>query len=116
MPEDFNLFFGSKLDAKGGNATIKRYLPKPRMFLAKLIELKENYDLCDIWRLRNTKSKRFTFAQTHSSGFINVDLTTCFMFISNIVHEFVTMTDNDSYFNIFSCTVLSFKRNRLSQM
>ena len=33
MPEDFNLFFGSKLDAKGGNATIKRYLPKPRMYI-----------------------------------------------------------------------------------
>ena len=33
MPEDFNLFFDSKLDAKGGNATIERYLPKPRMFI-----------------------------------------------------------------------------------
>ena len=36
----------------------------------KLIEFKETYDLCDIWRIRNTKSKRFTFTQKHSSGFI----------------------------------------------
>ena len=38
--------------------------------LAKLIELKESYDICGICRVRNTKSKRFTFAQKHSSGFI----------------------------------------------
>ena len=32
-----------------------------RKSLAKLNELKEAYDLCDIWRIRNTKAKRFTF-------------------------------------------------------
>ena len=55
MTGDFNLFFDSKLDAQGGNPTIKKKT------LAKLIELKENYDLRDILRVRNTKSKRFTF-------------------------------------------------------
>ena len=64
MAGDFTLFFNSKLNAQGGNRTIKK------KSLAKLIELKENYDLCDIWRVRNTKSKRFTFAQERSSGFI----------------------------------------------
>ena len=64
MAGDFTLFFNSKLNAQGGNLTIKK------KSLAKLIELKENYDLCDIWRVRNTKSKRFTFAQERSSGFI----------------------------------------------
>ena len=39
---DFNLFFNSKLDAAGGNPTLKR------KSIAKLIELKEAYDLCDI--------------------------------------------------------------------
>ena len=63
MAGDFNLLFDSKLDAQGGNPTIKK------KSLAKLIELKENYDLCDTWRVRNTKSKRFTFTQKHSSGF-----------------------------------------------
>ena len=42
MAEDFNLFFNSKLDAADGNPTLKRNS------LAKLIELKEAYDLCDI--------------------------------------------------------------------
>ena len=66
MAGDFNLFFDSKLDAQGGNPTIKK------KSLAKLIEVKESYDLCDIWRVRNTKSRRFTFTQKHSS--FNVDL------------------------------------------
>ena len=44
----FNLFFDSKLDVQGGNPTIKK------KSLAKLIELKESHDLCDIWRVRNT--------------------------------------------------------------
>ena len=63
MAGDFHLFFDSILDAQGGNPTIKK------KSLAKL-ELKETYDLCDIWRERNTKSKRFTFAQKDISGFI----------------------------------------------
>ena len=42
MAGDFNLFFDSKLDAQGGNPTTKK------KSLARLIELKESYDLCDI--------------------------------------------------------------------
>ena len=55
MAGDFNLFFNSKLDAQGKYPTIKR------KSLAKLIKLKESYDLCDIWRVSNTKSRQFTF-------------------------------------------------------
>ena len=62
---------------------------------AKVIEFKENFDLCDIWRVRNTKSKRFTFAQKHSSGFIQ--RTPDYMSISNTLQEFVTMTDILTY-------------------
>ena len=47
--------FNSKLEARGGNPTLKK------KFLARLIEFKETCDLCDIWRVRNTKSKRFTY-------------------------------------------------------
>ena len=50
MPIDFNLFFDSKLDVQGGNLAIKR------KSLANPIELKEPYDLCDIWTVGNTKS------------------------------------------------------------
>ena len=42
MARDFNLFFDSKLDAPGGNPTMKK------KSLAKFIELKESYGLCDI--------------------------------------------------------------------
>ena len=59
--------------------------------LGKLIELKKIYDLCDIWRVRNTKPKRFTFTQKHSSGFIQRRLD--YMFISKPLQEFVIMTE-----------------------
>ena len=85
MAGDFNLLFDSNLDAQGGNPTIKKKL------LAKLFELKENYDLCDICRVENTKSKRFTFVQKHSSGFIQHRLD--YMFISNTFQKLVTMTE-----------------------
>ena len=64
MVGDFNLFFNSKLEAHGGNPTLKK------KSLAKLIEFKEAYDLFHIWRVGNRKSKRFTFTQKHSSDFI----------------------------------------------
>ena len=55
MAGDFNLFVDSKLDAQGGNPVIKK------KSLAKLIDLKESFDLCDIWRVRNMTSRRFAF-------------------------------------------------------
>ena len=63
---DFNLFFASKLDAQGGNPTIKR------KSFAKIIEFKESHGLCYIWRVRNTKSKWFRNIFKVS---FNVDLT-----------------------------------------
>ena len=42
MAGNFDLFFNSKLEAQGGNPTLKKES------LAKLIEFKETYDLCDI--------------------------------------------------------------------
>ena len=75
MAGNFNLFFNSKLDAAVGNKTLKR------KSLAKLIRLQVAYDLCDIWKIRNTKVKQFTFTQQHSSGFIQRRLN--YFFISN---------------------------------
>ena len=85
MAGDFNLLFDSKLDAHGGNPTMKK------KSLAKLIELKESYDLCDIWRVRNKKSRQCTFTQQHSSGFIQRRLD--YIFISNTLQELITMTE-----------------------
>ena len=44
-----------------------------------------------IYGVGNTKSKQFTFAQNHSSGFIQRRFD--YMFISNTLKEFVTMTE-----------------------
>ena len=49
------------------------YGDKPTLknkFIAKFIEFKERYDLCDIWKINNPKLKRYTFRQKHVSGLI----------------------------------------------
>ena len=33
-----------------------------------MIELKNTIELCDIWRLRNPKMKRYAFAQNQRTG------------------------------------------------
>ena len=67
---------------KGGTRTIKK------KSLAKSIELKGSYDLCDISKVRNTISLRFTFTQKHSSGFIQRRLD--YILISNTLQELTT--------------------------
>ena len=44
---DFNLFLDTTLEAEGGSPCLKE------KSVAKLIKMKEHFDLCDIWRLRN---------------------------------------------------------------
>ena len=61
---DFNFFFDTSLDLYGGKPTLKK------KSIAKFIELKEKFDLCDIWRIRNPKTKIFTFRQRHVSGLV----------------------------------------------
>ena len=39
-------------------------------FLAKLNELKKTFDLCDVWILTGTKSRRFIFMEKDVSGFV----------------------------------------------
>ena len=56
---NFSLFFDSNLEAKGGKQILKE------KSVARMIELKEEYDLCDIWRIRNPLEKSFTFRQNH---------------------------------------------------
>ena len=58
MAGDFNLFTGWEFYLKN-------------KFLAKLIEFKGTYELCDIWRIRNTNSKRYTFTQKNSSAYVD---------------------------------------------
>ena len=72
---DFNFFFDTSLDLYGGKPTLKK------KSIAKFIELKEKFDLCDIWRIRNPKTKSFTFRQKNVSCLIRRCLD--YFYISN---------------------------------
>ena len=61
---DFSLFFNTSLETLGRNPMLKK------KSLVKLIEINETLDFSDIWRIRNPKSKRFTFHQNYISGCI----------------------------------------------
>ena len=61
---DFNIFFKSKLEGKGCKPLLKR------KSLAKLLEIKERLDICDMWKIRSHSTRNFTFRQNHSTGFI----------------------------------------------
>ena len=75
LASEVNVFFNSKLETKGGKPSLKQ------KSIAKLIELKEEFDLCDIWRIKNPTKKSYTFRQNHSSGITNRRLD--YIFISN---------------------------------
>ena len=81
---DFNFFFDTSLDSYGGKPTLKKSI-------AKSIELKEKFDLCDIWRVRNPKTKRCTFRQKHFSGLIKRHLDG--FYISNSMQVSVKNSD-----------------------
>ena len=59
--------------------------------IAKLIQIKERFNLCDIWRIRNPKIKRFTFRQQHISGIIQRRLD--YFFIFNLLQVSVNKTE-----------------------
>ena len=52
---DFNLFFDVDLDAERGSPKLKI------KSLSKLLSMKSENDLCDIYRIRNPEAKRFTW-------------------------------------------------------
>ena len=44
---DFNLIFDKNLESAGGSLLLKKHS------LSEIIKLNENFNLCDIWRVRN---------------------------------------------------------------
>ena len=38
--------------------------------MAKLIKIKEKFDLCDIWRIKIPKTKRYTFPKKYVFGLL----------------------------------------------
>ena len=65
---NFNFFLDTSLDSYGNEPTLKK------KSIAKFIELKEKFDLCDIWSIRNPKTKKYTFRKKHVSGLIQRSL------------------------------------------
>ena len=95
---DFNVIFDISLESLGGNPCLKK------KSIAKLIQIKEKFDLCDIWRIRNPKIKRFTFRQQHISGFIQRRLD--YFFLSNLLQESVNKTDILAIFSTYHSPLL----------
>ena len=76
---DLNLVFDCNVKVCGGNPVLKK------KSLSKFIEIKESLNLCDIWRIRNPKFKRYTFCQNHSFGFIQRKLD--YFFVPNLLQQ-----------------------------
>ena len=64
LSDDFNFFFNALLDSCRGKPTLKK------KSISKFTELKEKFNLCDIWWIRNPKTKTCTFRQKHVSALI----------------------------------------------
>ena len=64
----------------------KSYITQKKSF-AKIIGLKNTFELWDIWRLRNPDIKRFTFQQNHRAGFIQHRLDICFKCFKRVYLE-----------------------------
>ena len=98
---DFNFFFETSLDSYGGKPTLKK------KSIAKFIELKKKFDLCDTWGIRNPKNKRVTFRQKHVSGLTQRRLDS--FYISNSIQVSVKNNDvlasllTDHWLITFSC-------------
>ena len=82
---DFNLIFDRNLESAGGNPLLKKHS------LSEIIKLNENFNLCDIWRVRNPHKKLFTFRQKHFTGIIQRRLD--YIFVSNVLQESVKKTE-----------------------
>ena len=54
-------------------------------------------DLCDIWRIRNPKRKRFTFRQHHSTDFIQ--RRSNYFFVSTSLQESIKSADTLAVFS-----------------
>ena len=58
LVDDLNVFFDSKLETKGGKPSLKQ------KSVAKILELKEEYNLCDIWRIQNLTKNHILLGKT----------------------------------------------------
>ena len=80
---DWNFILDKKLDATGGNPTLKL------RSIAEFSKVKEKYNLCEIYRIRNPSKKRYTFRQKTPSLARRLD----YFIISNTLQESVVKCD-----------------------
>ena len=64
---DFNLFLDSVLEVEGGSPVLKR------SSVSKIIEIKEKYNICDTWRIRNTDENASHFDKNITQIFYKKD-------------------------------------------
>ena len=72
-------FFKASLEATGGNAKLKTRTVR------NFLELKDKFDLCDIWRIKHSKTKTITLRQKRFVGFIQRSLD--YIFVSQSLLE-----------------------------
>ena len=56
-----------------------------------MIELNKTLNLCDIWRIKNLKKRKYTFQQKHISGITQGKLD--YIFISKNLQEYAKKFD-----------------------
>ena len=76
---DFNLIFDTRLDASGGNPSLKK------RSLTKLMRIMQNLDVTDIFRVRYPTLKRFTFHRKNPLVQRRLD----YLFTSNALQEYI---------------------------
>ena len=62
MAGDLNFYFYNSLETIGGNPQTKKQ--------SFFVKIEDKLDIIDIWRIRNIKSKKYTFRQNHFSGYL----------------------------------------------
>ena len=65
---DCNLIFDKNLESAGGICC--RESPSQKTQFIRDLKLTENFNLFDIWKVRNPHKKLFTFRQKHFTGII----------------------------------------------
>ena len=82
---DWNLIFDKNLEYMGGIPLLEKPI------LSEIIKLNENFNLCNIWRVRRPHKKLFPFWQKHFIGIIHQRLD--YIFVSNSLQESVKKTE-----------------------
>ena len=91
---DFNVIFDKNLKFAGGIPFLKKHS------LSEIIKLSENFNLCDIWRVRNPHKRLSTFRQKYFTGIIQRRLD--YILVSNSLQESKQKQKKPEILNVLS--------------